>query len=248
MTLKNAGLLLLVASPGCTYMPQFQWGAEVDEETVSDTGYIDAIDTDGDGLPDWREYQLGSDPEQPDTDGDTYRDGVEFDSFTDPTDADDHPYEGGWPIDACRHDTFGDDTAQDFALIDQFGETVRLHDFCDHVVLLVGCTSWHPVCRDTAAMTQEMSANYRDDGLVVVTLLGEDRVGMPPQLDELETWVDALNLTHPVVADPNLETTYRFVVGNSVGLPSMTLLGRGMEIIIANQWVDDNDIVGALTD
>ena len=55
-------------------------------------------------------------------------------------------YEGGWPIDeSCPErlantDNFGNDagdTPADFALLDQFGDTVHLHDFCDHVVLLI---------------------------------------------------------------------------------------------------------------
>lgn len=55
-------------------------------------------------------------------------------------------YEGGWVADEtcpsrlAQTDDFGNDagdTPADFALMDQFGETVHLHDFCDHVVLLI---------------------------------------------------------------------------------------------------------------
>ena len=63
-----------------------------------------SVDTDGDGLTDAEERELGSDPAKVDTDGDGWEDGVEDGYHTDPADASDHPYTGGWPIDACRHD------------------------------------------------------------------------------------------------------------------------------------------------
>ena len=104
-----------------------------------------AIDVDGDqdGLLDSDEVALGSDPGNPDSDEDGYLDGAEADSYTDPADAADHPYQEGWQIDACRHDIESTgsevgDVAADFALGDQFGETVHLHDFCNQVVLVVG--------------------------------------------------------------------------------------------------------------
>ncbi len=102
----------------------------------------DDPDTDGDGLLDGEEVDGGTDPTEADTDGDGYDDGEEIEEGTDPWDSADHPYQGGWPIDGCRasvHPT-GDgvgETPATFQLQDQFGEIVRLHDFCDHVVLLI---------------------------------------------------------------------------------------------------------------
>lgn len=55
-------------------------------------------------------------------------------------------YEGGWlkdqdcPARLAEESDFGNDrgdTPPDFALMDQYGETVHLHDFCARVVLLV---------------------------------------------------------------------------------------------------------------
>ena len=105
-----------------------------------DDGFLE-VDSDGDGLTDAEEEELGSDPDLVDSDGDGFEDGVEADWYTDPADPHDHPYEGGWPIDACRNDlsptgmSVGD-TINDVKLLDQYGEEVRLHDFCDHVVLI----------------------------------------------------------------------------------------------------------------
>jgi hypothetical protein len=61
--------------------------------------------------------------------------------------ADASPYEGGWPVGACRDDiepsgNAAGQVANDFALPDQFGDTVHLHDFCDRVVWLVFAAFW----------------------------------------------------------------------------------------------------------
>ena len=60
------------------------------------------------------------------------------------------------------------------------------------------------------------------------------------------SWVDTYGLTHPVVADPDFGVTTRFVDGNSIGLPSLSLLGPGAEVLIRNSWVTASDIESAL--
>lgn len=115
----------------------------------------DVFDTDGDGLSDVEEEELGTDPTLPDTDYDGYGDLEEVEYDTDPTDIFDHPYNAGWDMDTeCRHSivpTHEDGTDPDFQVGDivnnfesfsQMGdngipEYVRLHDFCNHYVLLV---------------------------------------------------------------------------------------------------------------
>lgn len=76
-----------------------------------------------------------------DEDGDGYTNGEEADGGSDPLDATDVPYAGGWKKGDCRNDIdpTGDDVgevAYDFALVDQYGDTVHLHDFCDRTVML----------------------------------------------------------------------------------------------------------------
>tara|TARA_R110002110_G_scaffold191235_1_gene399412 strand:- start:235 stop:642 length:408 start_codon:yes stop_codon:yes gene_type:complete len=100
-----------------------------------------SIDSDGDGLTDTEEEVLGTDPLSTDTDGDGWTDGVEDNSYTDPTDPDDHPYEGGWPIDACRYDLISTGMGEgnvinDVTLLDQYDEELRLHDLCNHVIMI----------------------------------------------------------------------------------------------------------------
>jgi hypothetical protein len=117
-------------------------------ELLSDTG-VNAADSDGDGIPDHIEggEDIDSDGDgtpdylDTDSDGDSWSDRDENDSYTDPQDASDHPYTGGWPIDACRNSIVPTgmepgDIMDDVRLTDQNGEVVRLHDFCDHFVLI----------------------------------------------------------------------------------------------------------------
>ena len=124
------------------------WGNWLDANIGGEGGAAaPAPDSDGDGLSDAEEAALGSDPHNPDTDGDGWTDLEEVEGFTDPTKKKDHPYTGGWAMGACRHDLVatGDavgDVTDNFELIDQYGDTVRLHDFCDREVLLVGAAFW----------------------------------------------------------------------------------------------------------
>ena len=55
--------------------------------------------------------------------------------------------EGGWTIGACADSVRSTgnrvgQVASDFALTNQFGETVHLHDFCDRAVWLVFAAFW----------------------------------------------------------------------------------------------------------
>ncbi|GDX79800.1 hypothetical protein LBMAG42_16110 [Deltaproteobacteria bacterium] len=104
-------------------------------------------DSDGDGLTNAEEDDLGTDPDKADSDGDGFDDPDEVEGNTDPNKASDHPYEGGWPIGACRNDVQGEgfserDISDNFNMEDQFGEEVELHAFCENVVYMVFAAVW----------------------------------------------------------------------------------------------------------
>ena len=112
-----------------------------DLEVAWDEGGESSIDSDGDGLTDAEEAELGSDPNAKDSDGDGWEDGIEHSYYTDPADQTDHPYTGGWPIDSCRNDLVSTgmaegDVINDVTLLDQYEEELRLHDLCDHTILI----------------------------------------------------------------------------------------------------------------
>lgn len=104
-------------------------------------------DSDGDGLTDAEEDDLGTDPDKADSDGDGFDDPDEVEANTNPNKKSDHPYEGGWPIGACRDDVKGEgfserDISENFTMEDQFGEEVELHSFCENVVYMVFAAVW----------------------------------------------------------------------------------------------------------
>ncbi len=99
------------------------------------------FDSDGDGLLDDEELVVGTDPAIADSDGDGWIDGDETASFTDPLSAEDHPYTGGWPIGACRDDLEAGSWDLGATVLntnneDQFGDYVKIHDFCETPFLL----------------------------------------------------------------------------------------------------------------
>ena len=125
--------------------------ADTDGDGVSDGDEINLDldptddDSDDDGVSDGAEQSAGSDPLDTDSDDDGYSDGEE--TVTDPMDPEDHPYVGGWPIDACRDSVVSTgnavgDVAEDFALKDMYGDEVKLSDWCDQVIFLVSSAFW----------------------------------------------------------------------------------------------------------
>ena len=105
------------------------------------------LDKDGDGLLNSEEEALGTDPDNPDSDGDGHTDGSEADAGIDPLNGDDHPYFGEYPVSRCDPAVTGTgygvgDISNDFELMDQFGEMVKLSDFCGDVVVLVAAAFW----------------------------------------------------------------------------------------------------------
>ena len=115
--------------------------------TTGTTTTVGARDDDDDGLTNSEEEKLGTDPNNEDSDGDGWNDGDEVNGNTDPLDKSDHPYTGGWAIGDCHDEVIstGNEVGQiadDFSLNDQFGDTIRLHSFCDRSVLLVAAAFW----------------------------------------------------------------------------------------------------------
>lgn len=160
-------------------------------------------------------------------------------------------YEGGWSIDACRDDlvSTGDQVGEvtaDFALTDQYGEELHLHDFCGREVLLVSSAMWCGACQAEAQDLADLYATWEAEGFVLITLLGENTVGETPTRRDLRDWADAFAIEHPVVADEGWAVTARFVDGGTLALPTMHLLAPGAEVVARDTWVSEDDIVDYL--
>ena len=212
------------------------------------------FDDDGDGLLTTDEEALGTDPNNPDSDGDGYLDGDEVNQYTDPLDSTDHPYEAGWTINSCRNDTpSGDigtavgDIAANFALTDQFGETVHLYDFCDQAVLIESSAVWCPSCQASAPELETQFETYKDRGLMIITLLGEagpEGAATEPSQTDLQDWVTAYGITYAVVDDDEWGVGWNYMTGS---LPSSTLIAPGGVLTTVNGFdLTDSDIEAVL--
>ncbi len=195
------------------------------------------LDSDADGLLDDEERRLGTDPGLPDTDGDGYGDGDEMDQYTDPLNAADHPLEGGWDVGPCRFEIVPTGNAvgqiaEDFALADQFeNDTVRLHDFCHKLVLLVSGSYQHEGTIGASEDMQLLYNTYMARGFIVLFLLYDVDHWL-----EAHDWVqDNGSLTYPVLVD-NQEVGTRFEVDDEI--PSFTLIGPGAVVLAT----DANDL------
>jgi hypothetical protein len=129
--------------------------AMIDGLILADNSWL-ASDADGDGLSAWREYQLGTDPLNPDTNGDGIRDGAQADLNQAPDDPDsDHDGVPNWLEIQRGTDPFNPDTDGDGVndLLDAFPldptrSTLPTPDPNDHtppVITLIEPSSAHPV-------------------------------------------------------------------------------------------------------
>ena len=198
------------------------------------------FDGDGDGLLSDAEEEMGTDPENADSDEDGFVDGEEVSNSTDPLNPSEHPYTGGWPMDSCRLDMDAagtgiavGDVAPSFSLTDQYGEAVSLHDFCGKAVIVESSAIWCPSCQAAAPELAAMYEEYKDRGLMVITLLGENNEGAAPTTEELMLWAETYGSTHPVVADPNWAYSSNFITGS---IPSETVVSPGAFIEMINQY------------
>lgn len=207
------------------------------------------FDSDGDGLMDLDEEGVGTDPFVADSDGDGHLDGLEFDQGADPLNAEDHPYKGGYGgIDrSCKSSlsaTGNEEGAvtDNFSLLDQHGEDVKLWDFCGRAVLLVAGAFWCGSCQAEVPHMQELYETYADRGLMVIGLYSEtEESGVMPTAEDLQRWSDTYGTTFPVVADDASVWT-RFE--KDYGIPSLTLLSPGAVVVSA----DGGSVDGLLED
>jgi len=118
-------------------------GSEDDTDLGSedDSECDDTADTDGDGIDDCTEAELGFDPTSDDSDGDGYLDGEELDCGSDPTDASVVCYYAcGWsqnnPGTLEPTGSGLGDVMENITLVDQCGDLVEFHDFAGEYHIL----------------------------------------------------------------------------------------------------------------
>jgi hypothetical protein len=78
---------------------------------------------------------------------------------------------------------------------------------------------------------------------MVITLLGENNYAQAPSRAELQEWAQAFGLQHPVTSDVGFGVTFSYVDGYYVGLPSLSLLREGAEVVINDGSVFPTDVI-----
>ena len=82
-------------------------------------------------------------------------------------------------------------------------------------------------------MLAQWYEDYKDRGLMIVTLIVETLEEAPPTVDDLNEWADAYGSTHAVTTDPDWEVIDSYSERGRPALPSFTLIAPGMEILLA---------------
>ena len=140
--------------------------------------------------------------------------------------------QGGWPIDyACNADltvtgdAVGDVTAGT-ALLDQYGQTVDIHDFCSDAVLIVSTAGWSDW---DVGNLNTVQADYAS-GLVVVVALFENADHVAATQADAAALAASTDATYPILADTESDLVTRFNDHGTIPVP--TLLAPGAVVYL----------------
>jgi thiol-disulfide isomerase/thioredoxin len=122
------------------------------------------------------------------------------------------------------------DVPSDFRLMDQFGDTVALWQFYGSVIALDFSTGWCGPCAELARGAEEIYQEYKDEGVMYLTVMPENGRGDVPSQSDLAAWANAFGLSSPVLSDGAGYTAQ--VVPDAV-YPKILILDREMRVVNA---------------
>lgn len=91
----------------------------------------------------------------------------------------------------------------DFTATDCNGNTLSLHSFCGEAkaVWLITVAGWCGACDEYAPQANATWLQYKDQGLQLIFVLGEDPPGNPPSPAYCQQWAESHSVTAPVMLD-----------------------------------------------
>lgn len=150
----------------------------------------------------------------------------------------------GAPPEGLEGEGFGaGEVVPEFRLTDQVGDTVSLWQFYGMVVIVDVSTGWCGPCQQLAAEAQAMADDYRDDGLMYVTVMPQDAQYNIPETDDLVDWGEAFDLAEPILAD-DAGWSAQAVPGDD--FPGVFLVDREMKMVGRVEPSTDETIRGAI--
>ena len=122
-----------------------------------------------------------------------------------------------------------DNVVLNLDLVDQNGDEVKLWQFYDMVLLVDVSSEWCAPCRQLALEVEETYEDYKEEGFMYLTILGEDNNAEIPSQPVLKKWADDHEIhTAPVTATT---TDLRSVLIPDGSYPRVFLVGRNLKVI-----------------
>jgi len=177
-------------------------------ECVVETTACYLLDGDFDLLTIDQEEAAGTDPNNPDTDLDGFLDGVEVQSGTDPLNMYSWPQNtGSWPnrLVSAQTEIVAEgwqpgQVIPDKLMVDQFGNTINLHQFYGYKIVVAASAVWCPPCNEAAKTAQALWSEHREDGVIFIeNLVDGPEYGTNATDQDLQNWTNAYQLQFPVV-------------------------------------------------
>ncbi|MFV8749789.1 TlpA family protein disulfide reductase [Nannocystaceae bacterium ST9] len=152
------------------------------------------------------------------------------------------PYMGGWDIGCCQDEVVS--TAwypggvgpgaviPDWTFIDQFGESLRVRDFCHEAIYFDYAAMWCAACQVHAPELESLYLTYADRGLLALTYMSESNDSGPATQADVQAWTSTYALTGVVAYSTLQDVWYPFGVDQgggsfSISLPGTMLLAPG---------------------
>jgi thiol-disulfide isomerase/thioredoxin len=169
------------------------------------------------------------------------------------------PYMGGWDVGCCQAEVSptpwgpgGVDQGTvipDWTFTDQYGDAVRIYDFCHDAIYFEYAAMWCGSCQAHAPEVANLFNTYAERGLMTLTYMSESADGGPGTQADVQAWADTYGQNGLVVFSSLQDVWYPFGIDSgggsfSIALPGTMLVGPGAKIAkIGIPTIEDIELV-----